>query len=66
MYDNFNFYCLVTLANPVFINRLDGHMALANQFAMDLAGVNASTPDVEGGTVVRDQFGNPTGNSTMV
>ena len=26
--------------NPVFVNRLDGHMALANSLAMKLAGVD--------------------------
>lgn len=47
--------------NPVFIDRLDGHMALANSLAMKLAGVNKDTKDVEGGLIVRDAGGNPTG-----
>ncbi len=47
--------------NPVFINRLDGHMALANSAAMKLAGVDKNTKDVEGGEIVRDAAGNPTG-----
>jgi predicted amidohydrolase YtcJ len=47
--------------NPVFIDRLDGHMALANSLAMKLAGVNKDTKDVEGGEIVRDANGNPTG-----
>lgn len=47
--------------NPVFINRLDGHMALANSLAMKLAGVNKDTKDVPGGEIVRDANGNPTG-----
>jgi hypothetical protein len=47
--------------NPVFINRLDGHMALANSAAMRLAGVDKNTKDVEGGEIVRDSNGNPTG-----
>ena len=47
--------------NPVFINRLDGHMALANSLAMKLAGVNKDTKDVAGGMVVRDAQGNPAG-----
>jgi hypothetical protein len=51
----------VTRQNPVFVNRLDGHMALANSIALERAGINASTPDVEGGTIVRDEDGNPTG-----
>jgi predicted amidohydrolase YtcJ len=51
----------VTPDNPVFINRLDGHMALANSLAMKLAGVNKDTKDVAGGMIVRDTGGNPTG-----
>lgn len=47
--------------NPVFIDRLDGHMALANSLAMKLAGVNKDTKDVDGGLIVRDAGGNPTG-----
>jgi predicted amidohydrolase YtcJ len=47
--------------NPVWINRLDGHMALANSLAMKLASVSSGTPDVAGGAIVRDAAGNPTG-----
>mgnify|MGYP001228323929 CR=1 FL=1 len=47
--------------NPVFVNRLDGHMALANSLAMKLAGVDKNTKDVSGGLIVRDADGNPTG-----
>lgn len=47
--------------NPVFINRLDGHMALANSLAMRLAKVDKNTKDVAGGEIVRDASGNPTG-----
>ncbi|HMT07668.1 MAG TPA: amidohydrolase [Pyrinomonadaceae bacterium] len=47
--------------NPVFIDRLDGHMALANSLAMRLAGVNKDTKEVAGGEIVRDSAGNPTG-----
>ena len=34
--------------NPVWVNRLDGHMYLANSVAMKLAGVDKNTKDVEG------------------
>jgi len=47
--------------NPVFINRLDGHMSLANSLAMRLAGIDRSVKDVAGGEIVRDPLGNPTG-----
>ena len=51
----------VTPDNPVFINRLDGHMALANSLAIKMAGVNKDTKDVAGGLIVRDANGNPAG-----
>ncbi len=47
--------------NPVFINRLDGHMSLANSLAMRLAGIDKNVKDVAGGEIVRDAAGNPTG-----
>lgn len=51
----------VTPDHPVFIDRLDGHMALANSMALRLAGITRDTPDVTGGVIVRDSSGNPTG-----
>jgi predicted amidohydrolase YtcJ len=51
----------VTPDNPVFIYRLDGHMALGNSLAMKLAKVDKSVKDVNGGEIVRDADGNPTG-----
>lgn len=51
----------VTPATPVFVNRYDGHMALANTAALRLAKITARTPDPPGGTIVRDAQGNPTG-----
>jgi predicted amidohydrolase YtcJ len=50
-----------TPQNPVFIQRLDGHMALANSKALKLAGIDRNTPDVDGGEIVRDAGGVPTG-----
>ena len=47
--------------NPVFVNRLDGHMSLANSLAMRLAGIDKNIKDVAGGEIVRDAAGNPTG-----
>ena len=46
---------------PVFVNRLDSHMALANSVALKLAGVTRDTNDPDGGVVVRDAKGEPTG-----
>jgi predicted amidohydrolase YtcJ len=51
----------VTQSWPVFVNRLDGHMALANSLALKLAGVDRNTKDVPGGVIVRDANGDPTG-----
>jgi len=51
----------VTPDNPVFVNRSDGHMCLANALAMKLAGVDKNTKEVPGGVIVRDADGNPTG-----
>ncbi len=51
----------LTAETPVFVSRLDGHMALANTRALALAGVTRETPDPPGGTVVRDGNGRPTG-----
>jgi predicted amidohydrolase YtcJ len=47
--------------NPVWVNRLDGHMALANSEALKAAGVTKATPDVAGGEIVRGSNGEPTG-----
>ncbi len=46
---------------PVFVMRLDGHMALASSAALELAGITAATPAPEGGEIVRDENGEPTG-----
>ena len=51
----------VTPDNPVWVNRSDGHMMLANALAMKLAGVTRATPNVAGGVIGRDQDGNPNG-----
>jgi hypothetical protein len=51
----------LTADHPVFVSRLDGHMALANTLALKLAGITRDTKDPEGGTIVRDARGEPTG-----
>ncbi|MBD2715167.1 amidohydrolase [Microvirga sp. STR05] len=45
---------------PVFIIRVDGHAALVNQKALDLAGITARTP-ISGGTITLDAGGKLTG-----
>src|SRR5947199_1859135 len=51
----------MTAATPIFVERYDGHEALANSAAMKLAGIDAKTADDPGGVIVRDASGNPTG-----
>ena len=48
--------------HPVSVSRLDGHMAVVNGLALQLAGITSKTPDPPGGTIVRDsRTGEPTG-----
>jgi predicted amidohydrolase YtcJ len=51
----------VTPDHPVWINRLDGHMSLANSVTLKLAGITRATKDIAGGAIVRDRNGEPTG-----
>lgn len=51
----------VTPNNPVLVSRLDGHMSLANSLALKLAGITRYTQDPDGGVIVRDAQGEPTG-----
>ena len=50
-----------TPRHPLWVRRLDGHMSLANSAALRAAGITADTADVDGGTIVRDASGEPTG-----
>ena len=51
----------VTPDHPVWVNRLDGHMALANSRALSLARVTEATPVPPGGEIVRGADGRLTG-----
>lgn len=51
----------LTSETPVFVDRYDGHMALANSLALRLAGVTRDTPAPPGGEILRDASGEPTG-----
>ena len=46
---------------PVSVPRTDLHMYLLNSAALKLAGITRDTPDPEGGVIVRDEKGEPTG-----
>ena len=50
-----------TANTPVYVIRLDGHMALANSSALRAAGITKDTSDPEGGVIMRGQQGEPTG-----
>ncbi|HEX7356759.1 MAG TPA: amidohydrolase [Ignavibacteriaceae bacterium] len=52
----------ITPETPVFVERLDGHMGLANSYALKLAGITKDTESPEGGLIVKDaKTGEPTG-----
>jgi predicted amidohydrolase YtcJ len=51
----------VTPDHPVLVNRFDRSMYLANSLALKLAGITESTPNPEGGEIVKDAKGRPTG-----
>jgi hypothetical protein len=51
----------LTPETPVFVDRYDGHMALANGVALRLAGITRATEAPPGGEIVRDAAGEPTG-----
>jgi predicted amidohydrolase YtcJ len=51
----------ITSRHPVWVTRLDGHMGLANSLALKAAQVTAETADPDGGSIVRDPKGEPTG-----
>ncbi|MDX9713130.1 MAG: amidohydrolase [Ignavibacteriaceae bacterium] len=47
---------------PVFVERLDGHMGVANSYALKLAGITKETENPDGGLIVKDpKTGEPTG-----
>ncbi len=47
--------------NPVYLTRVDGHAALVNAKALELAQVTAATADPSGGRFIRDSANTPTG-----
>lgn len=51
----------VTPSTPVSISRTDGHNIFVNSLALKLAGIDRNTPDPDGGKIVRDASGEPTG-----
>jgi predicted amidohydrolase YtcJ len=51
----------VSGGHPVFLDRVDGHLAVANTRALQLAKVTLASRDPEGGKIDRDENGQPTG-----
>ena len=47
--------------NPVFLGHANGHTALINQAAMDALNLNYNTPTPDGGVIVKNSKGDPTG-----
>ncbi len=47
--------------NPVMLTHASGHSCFANARAMELGGIDESTPAPEGGEIVKDQTGKPIG-----
>jgi predicted amidohydrolase YtcJ len=51
----------VTTDHPVFLQRVDGHVAVANTKALQLASITVASKDPEGGKIDRDSTGQATG-----
>ncbi|HSP33837.1 MAG TPA: amidohydrolase [Thermoanaerobaculia bacterium] len=51
----------VATDHPLWLKRVDGHAGWANAAALRAAGVTAATADPEGGRIIRNERGEPTG-----
>lgn len=51
----------VSKNNPVVLFRSDNHAIWVNSKALELAGITKNTQDPEGGNILRDKDGNPSG-----
>ena len=52
---------ILTGTRPAFLTRVDGHAAWVNTAALALAGIDDHTPDPEGGRILKDAYGRPSG-----
>ncbi|MCK5406387.1 MAG: amidohydrolase [Candidatus Krumholzibacteria bacterium] len=50
-----------TESHPVYLRRVGGHAGWVNKKALELCGITRDTPDPEGGKIIRDEQGEPTG-----
>ncbi len=51
----------VTPENPVWLTHASGHAAFGNAKAMEMSGVTSETADPDGGEIIKNELGNPTG-----
>ncbi len=51
----------VTGSRPAFLQRVDGHAVWVNTAALAIAGIDPDTPDPEGGRILKDAYGRPSG-----
>jgi predicted amidohydrolase YtcJ len=51
----------VAPTNPVVLSRVDGHAVWANSAALKIAGITSNSRDPQGGRILRDASGEPTG-----
>jgi predicted amidohydrolase YtcJ len=51
----------VSSGHPVFLSRVDGHIAVANTRALQLASITIASRDPQGGAIDRNENGEPTG-----
>ena len=51
----------ISETHPMVFRRIDGHAAWANSLAIKLAGISKETENVDGGFILRDDHGEPTG-----
>ena len=47
--------------HPVYLTRVDGHAGWVNPKALEIAGLQAATPDPPGGRILKDSSGAPAG-----
>lgn len=51
----------ITSLHPVYLTRIDGHVAWVNSLALQEVKIDKDTPNPEGGEILRDALGNPSG-----
>lgn len=51
----------VSGGHPVYLERIDGHIGIANTRALQLASITVATRNPDGGKIDRDESGTPTG-----